>query len=79
MKKILIKNQFIGRFFYICTCIIIIFTLLINSSSIFNESFTDNNQNTLNDKNFKNSGPVWAILDLTNPSEINNSRFLHGT
>jgi len=79
MKKCLIKNQFIGRFFYICTLIFIIFTFLISSSSIFNEYITENNQNTLDDKNLKNSGAVWAILDLTNPSEINNSRFLHGT
>ncbi|MFX1490225.1 MAG: hypothetical protein ACFFBI_13825, partial [Promethearchaeota archaeon] len=40
--------------------------------------FTDNN-NTFNSNDPECSGAIWATLDLTNPGEINNSRFTHSS
>jgi hypothetical protein len=55
--------------------LIIIFTFILNFVSI-NNLFFDNNTDITN-PNPKISGWLWATLDLTNPLEVNNSRFAH--
>ncbi|MFX1390246.1 MAG: hypothetical protein ACFE9Z_09310 [Promethearchaeota archaeon] len=54
---------------------LIIFTIMINTVLITNLFL--NNYTIINSPNPKMSGWLWATLDLTNPSEVNNSRFTH--
>jgi len=53
-----------------------VFILLINSVLIFCGNSFYHDYNTLDNKNLKNAAGFWATLSLTNPGEINNSRFL---
>ncbi|UCC21200.1 MAG: hypothetical protein JSV62_07970 [Promethearchaeota archaeon] len=53
-------------------------TLTINSILIFHVKFTTNNFNSYSN-NLENSAPLWATLSLTNPAEINESRFTLGS
>ncbi|MFX1241748.1 MAG: hypothetical protein ACFFA7_10930, partial [Promethearchaeota archaeon] len=55
--------------------LIIIFTIILNFVSINNLFFNKNTDIT--NQNPKISGWLWATLDLTNPLEVNNSRFTH--
>ncbi len=74
MKKLKIpkyfkqKNKAIGIF-------LIILTIIISFNSISNLFFNNNNNKT--NSNPEMSGFLWATLDLTNPLEVNNSRFTH--
>lgn len=53
-----------------------VFILLVNSVLIFCGNSLYHDYNTLDNKNLKNAAGFWATLSLTNPGEINNSRFL---
>jgi len=64
------KNLFLISF--------LIFLILINISFITNCLYDDDKSHSLNNKNPKLSWE-WATLDLTNPSEVNNSWFTHNT
>ena len=64
------KNLFLISFF--------IFLILINISFITNLFHNNDEKHPLNDKNLRLSWR-WATLDLTNPLEINNSRFTHNS
>jgi hypothetical protein len=74
MKKLKIPKS-LNKKSKVIGILIIIFTIILNFVSINNLLF-DNNTNIAN-PNPKISGWLWATLDLTNPLEVNNSRFAH--
>lgn len=58
---------------------LIFLILALNSIIFINVTLIYNHHNSINNKNLKSAAPLWATVSLTNPSEINESRFTLGT
>jgi hypothetical protein len=76
MKIFKISYRINKRKFNFFTLSIIFFVLFTTLLLILPCTQTD--YNSFNDENPKNSA-LWATLDLTNPAEINNTRFTHNS
>jgi hypothetical protein len=59
--------------------ILLVFTISINLFSLYPLNYFKNDirSNNYKNKDLKLSGFIWARLDLTNPEEINETRFSH--
>ena len=79
MKEKIIEYGFTRRILYLFTTFLIILTIILNSTNIFNVDLMFHNSSSFNDKNPKGALPLWASISLTNPLEINESRFYLGS
>ncbi|MFW9821690.1 MAG: hypothetical protein ACFFE4_02065, partial [Candidatus Thorarchaeota archaeon] len=70
-------NNHIFKMKVLILIILIFFTLTIPNLLVINQTF--NADYSLNTKEKPKTSWFWATLDLTNPSEINNSLFTHYT
>lgn len=79
MQNIIIRYKFIRRNFYIFTSILIISIFIISSTYFFNKNSNSNADNSFDKRNLEINAPIWATLNLTNPSQINGKVFTLGS
>ncbi|MFX1499635.1 MAG: hypothetical protein ACFFDH_01570 [Promethearchaeota archaeon] len=79
MQNSIIGFNFSHKNFYIFASILIVSIFIINSIYLFNRDFISNDYLSSDNNNLENNAPIWATLNLTNPSEINGKVFTLGS